>query len=48
MSNSIVFIIRSSCDNKEQAESTYMAPLGVLSITNVLRMHGYLYWTKSI
>lgn len=41
MSNSIVFIIRSSCDNKEQAESTYMAPLGVLSITNVLRMHGY-------
>ncbi|MCR4944080.1 MAG: B12-binding domain-containing radical SAM protein [Clostridium sp.] len=41
MSNSIIFIIRSSCDNKEQAESTYMAPLGVLSITNMLRVNGY-------
>lgn len=38
---SIVFIVRSSCDNQEQAESSYMPPLGVLSIANTLRMHGY-------
>lgn len=38
---SIVFIVKSSNDNKEQARTNYMPPLGVLSIANMLRMHGY-------
>lgn len=37
----IVFIVQSSGDNKELAASNYIPPLGVLSIANTLRMHGY-------
>ncbi|MCX7842325.1 MAG: B12-binding domain-containing radical SAM protein [Clostridia bacterium] len=39
--HSIVFIVKSSNDNKEQARTNYMPPLGVLSIANTLRLHGY-------
>lgn len=39
--DSVIFIVKSNCDNKEQAQANYMPPLGVLSIANTLRLHGY-------
>lgn len=37
----IVFIVKSSSDNNVQAKTNYMPPLGLLSIANMLRLHGY-------
>lgn len=41
MSNKILFIVKSSSDNNVQAVNNYMPPLGLLSIANMLRFHGY-------
>ncbi|SET37703.1 B12-binding domain-containing radical SAM protein [[Clostridium] polysaccharolyticum] len=41
MSNKILFIVKSSSDNDVQAANNYMPPLGLLSIANMLRFHGY-------
>lgn len=38
----IILIVKSCCNNQDMAqENQYMPPLGVLSIANTLRMHGY-------
>lgn len=37
----ILFIVKSSSDNNVQAKTNYMPPLGLLSIANMLRLHGY-------
>lgn len=37
----IIFIVKSCSENKEQALENYMPSLGVLSIANTLRFHGY-------
>lgn len=39
--NNILFIVKSSSDNNIQAANNYMPPLGLLSIANMLRFHGY-------
>ena len=41
MDECIIFIVKSCCDNKEQAQHNYMPPLGIMSIANTLRVHGY-------
>lgn len=38
---SIVYFVKSNCDNRELARNNYMPPLGLMSIANVLRLHGY-------
>lgn len=41
MSNKIIFIVKSSSENAVQAVNNYMPPLGLMSIANMLRFHGY-------
>ena len=38
---SVVYFVKSNCDNRELARNNYMPPLGLMSIANVLRLHGY-------
>lgn len=38
---SVLFIVKSNIDNTALASSNYMPPLGLLSIANTLRFHGY-------
>ncbi len=38
---SVIYIVKSNCDNRELARSNYMPPLGLMSIANTLRLHGY-------
>ncbi len=38
---SVIYIIKSNCDNRELARSNYMPPLGLMSIAATLRLHGY-------
>ncbi len=38
---SVVYFVKSNCDNRELARSNYMPPLGLLSIASTLRLHGY-------
>lgn len=38
---SVIYIIKSNCDNRELARSNYMPPLGPMSIAATLRLHGY-------
>ena len=38
---SVIYIIKSNCDNRELAWSNYMPPLGLMSIAATLRLHGY-------
>lgn len=38
---SVIYIIKSNCDNRELARSNYMPPLGLMSIATTLRLHGY-------
>lgn len=38
---SIIFIIKSNTMNREAASLAYLPPLGVMSISTVLEMHGY-------
>lgn len=39
---SVLFIVKSNIDNTILAQTNYMPPLGLLSIANLLRFHGYL------
>ena len=38
---SVLYIVKSNCDNRELARNNYMPPLGLLSIASMLKMHGY-------
>lgn len=38
---SIIYFVKSNSDNEETARSVYIPPLGVMSISNVLRLNGY-------
>ena len=39
--NNIIFIVKSNIDNTAMAKASYMPPLGLLSIANHLKLHGY-------
>ena len=38
---SVLYIVKSNCDNRELARNNYMPPLGLLSIASMLKLHGY-------
>ncbi|WP_346699035.1 radical SAM protein [Catenibacillus scindens] len=38
---SVIYIVKSNCDNRELARNNYMPPLGLLSIASMLQLHGY-------
>ncbi len=38
---SVIYIVKSNSGNDDLARSSYIPPLGVMSIANVLRAHGY-------